>query len=107
MAGGVDQVQVVDLAILRLVLQRRRLRLDGDAALFFDLHRVQNLGLHLAFSKAATTLDESIGQGRFTVVNVRNDGKVSDVVHQGKTSSVNGSQWAQEKRAHRMLTRPD
>ena len=47
MAGCVDQIQVVDLAVLGLVLQRSGLCLDGDAALFLDVHRVQHLRFHL------------------------------------------------------------
>ena len=43
MAGRVDQVEVVDLSVARLVMQRSGLRLDGDAALFLDVHRVEHL----------------------------------------------------------------
>ena len=87
MAGGVNQVQVIDLTIFGLVLQRSSLRLDGDAPLFFDVHRVKHLGLHLALLQAAAALDQAVGQGGFAMVNVRDDGKVSDVVHQQKASS--------------------
>jgi hypothetical protein len=48
MARRVDQVEVVDLAIARLVLQRSGLRLDGYPTLFLDVHRVEHLGFHLA-----------------------------------------------------------
>ena len=86
MPGRVDEVQVVDLTIPGLVLQRRCLCLDGDAPLFLDVHRVKHLGFHIAFSKATTTLDESVCQCRLTVVDVRNDGEISDVIHQRKAS---------------------
>ena len=82
MAGGIDQVQVVDLAILRLVLQRGGLRLDGDAALLLDVHRVEHLGLHVALGQAAATLDQAVCQRRLAVVDVRDDGKITDVVHE-------------------------
>jgi hypothetical protein len=61
-ARRVDQVQVVDLPVARLVLQRRGLRLDGDAALFLDVHRVEHLGFHLAVGQAAAALDQAVGQ---------------------------------------------
>ena len=61
-SGGVDQVEVVDLTVFCRVLQRRRLRLDRDAALLLDVHRVQNLGLHIAIGKAAAALDQAVGQ---------------------------------------------
>jgi hypothetical protein len=37
--------------------------------------------------KAAATLDQAVGQRRLAVVDVRNDGKISDVIHQRKASS--------------------
>ena len=81
-AGGVDQVQVIDLAIFGVVLQGGRLRLDGDTALFLDVHRVEHTGLHLACGQAFAALDQLVRQGRFAVVNVRNDGEITDVFHQ-------------------------
>ena len=39
----VDQVEVVDLTITRLVLQCGGLRLDGYPTLFLEIHRVQYL----------------------------------------------------------------
>jgi hypothetical protein len=81
-AGGVNQIQVVDVAVFGLVLQRRRLRLDGDTTFFLDVHRVQDLRLHLAFSQTTAGLDQSVCQGRLAMVNMRNDGKISNVLHQ-------------------------
>ena len=51
-AGRVDQVEVVGLAVARLVAQRRGLRLDGDAALALEVHRVEHLRFHLALGEA-------------------------------------------------------
>ena len=87
MARCIDQIEVVDLTIARLVLQRSGLRLDGYPTLFFDIHRVQNLGLHLTVRKASAALDQAICKRRLAMVDVRNDGKISDVVHQRKASS--------------------
>jgi hypothetical protein len=77
----VDQVEVVDLAVLGGVLQRRRLRLDRDAALALDVHRVEHLRFHLAVGQSTAALDDAIGQGALAVVDVGNDGEVSDVIH--------------------------
>ncbi len=87
MAGRVDQIEVVDLAIAGLVLQRSGLRLDGYPTLFLDVHRVEHLRFHLAFFESAATLDQTIGQRRFAMINVRNDRKISDVLHQRKRLS--------------------
>ena len=61
-ARRVDQVEVVDLAVARGVLQRRRLRLDRDAALALEVHRVEHLLFHLAIGQAAAALNDPIGQ---------------------------------------------
>ena len=57
MAGRIDQVEVVHLAVFGLVVQGRRLRLDSYPPLFFNVHRVQNLGLHIARFQSAATLN--------------------------------------------------
>ena len=44
----VDEVQLVALAVARVVAQRHALRLDGDAALALEVHGVEHLRLHLA-----------------------------------------------------------
>ena len=81
MARRVDQVQVVDLAVARLVFERRGLRLDRDAALALDVHRVEHLRFHLAVAQAAAALDDAVGQRALAVVDVGNDREVADVVH--------------------------
>src|SRR3984885_10724437 len=83
MARGVDQVQLIGLAIGRLIVQRYALRLDGDAALALQVHRVEHLGLHLARLEAAALVDQPAGRRRFSVVNVRDDGEFAYAVHLG------------------------
>jgi hypothetical protein len=80
-AGRVDQVELVGLAVARLVLQRRGLRLDGDAALALDVHRVEHLRFHLAVGQAAAALDDAVGQRALAVVDVGDDGEIADVLH--------------------------
>ena len=87
MARGVYEVEVVGLSVERLVAQRSGLRLDSYPALFLEIHRVKNLGFHLALLQAATALNQAVSQGRFAVINVRNDRKISDVIHQTSGSS--------------------
>ncbi len=58
-ARGVDDVEVVDLAVARaLYAERGRLRLDGDATLALEVHRVENLRFHFAVGQAAAQLDD-------------------------------------------------
>src|SRR5690606_8360372 len=79
--GGVDEVQVVGLAVARGIGHRHRLRLDRDATLALDRVVVQHLRFHLTGSQAAAQLDDAVGKGRFAVVDVGDDGKVADIPH--------------------------
>jgi hypothetical protein len=54
------------------------LRLDGDAALALDIHRVEHLLLHLAQRQAAGDLDQAVGQRRFAMVDMGDDGEIAD-----------------------------
>ena len=78
----VDHVQLIALAVTRAVVERDALRLDRDPAFALQLHRVEHLRLHFAVGEAAAQLDEPVSEGRFAVVNVRDDGKVTYVPHE-------------------------
>ena len=77
--GRVDQVQLVGLAVARRVEHAHRLRLDRDAALALQVHRVQQLRAHLARGDRVRQLEDAIGQRRLAVVDVRDDREVADV----------------------------
>src|SRR5690606_441963 len=81
-AGGVDQVELVSLTVARLVVERHALRLDRDAAFALEIHGVEHLRLHLAILQAAAELDEAVGERGLAVVDVGDDGKVADQLHQ-------------------------
>ena len=66
---------------MRFEAERDALRFDGDAALALQIHRVEHLRLHFPRIETAAFLDESIGQRRFAVINMSNDGKVADILH--------------------------
>jgi hypothetical protein len=38
--------------------------------------------------QTTATLNQSIRKRRFTMIDVRNDGEISDVIHQGPATSV-------------------
>jgi len=73
MARRVDQIQRVSLPITRFVGQCSGLRLNGDAALPLQSHRVQDLGLHLAIGEPATQLNDAISERAFAMVDVGNN----------------------------------
>ena len=79
MARRVDQVEDVRLAVVGRVVQADRVRLDRDAALALEVHRVEDLRLHLARLQRAGDLEEAVGQRRLAVVDVRDDREVADV----------------------------
>ncbi len=82
-ARRVHQVEDVALAVLRLVIEADGLRLDGDAALALDVHRIEHLLLHLARLQPARGLDQAVGQRRFAMVDMGDDGEVADVGNRG------------------------
>jgi hypothetical protein len=46
-----------------------------------EIHRVEHLRFHFAVAKSAAQLNDAVGEGRFTVVDMGDDGKVADMVH--------------------------
>ena len=78
MARGVDQVQGIGLPVGSPVIQAHRPGLDGDAPLLFQVHVVQNLVLHDALLHRAALFDQPVGKGGLAVVNVGDNGKISD-----------------------------
>ena len=80
MARRVDQVEDVLLAGLGRVVQADRVRLDRDAALALEIHRVEDLRFHLARLQRAGQLEKAVGERRLAVVDVRDDREVADVL---------------------------
>src|SRR5665213_883263 len=85
MSRGVDEVELVALPVLGVIQERDALGLDGDAALAFQIHRVQHLFLHLPGVQASAELDQPVRQRGFAVIDVRNDGEVTYKPHEKGT----------------------
>ncbi len=79
MPRRVHQIEGVGLAVLRPVFEPDGLGLDGDAPLALDIHGIEHLLLHLARRQPAAILDQPVGQGRFPVVDMGDDGKIADM----------------------------
>ncbi len=79
MAWGVDEVEHV-WAILELVRHGDDGGFDGDASLSFEVHGIKELILRLAGGDGAGQLHETVGQGALAVIDMGDDGEVSDVV---------------------------
>src|SRR5687768_11662859 len=72
-AGSVDQVQDIRLTVVRSVVQAYRVGFDRDPALALEVHRVEDLRLHLAGLQRTGEFQEAIRQRRLAVVDVRDD----------------------------------
>jgi len=79
MAGGVDQIEDVGLPVLGLVLHAHGLGLDGDAALPFQLHGVQNLLRHLPLFKHARHFQQAVRQRALAVVDMGNNTEIANM----------------------------
>ena len=80
-AGRVDQVQLVGLAVVGVVADAHRLRLDRDAALALQVHRSRAAApASRASSTVLRQLEDAVGQRRLAVVDVGDDREVADVV---------------------------
>ena len=78
MPGSVDQVELVNLAILRGIHHAHRMRLNGDAALALEVHRIQHLRLHLARRQRAGELEQTVGKRALPMINMGDNREVSD-----------------------------
>ena len=52
-AGRIDQVELIELPVLRAIIQAHGVGFDGDAALALQIHGVQHLRHHFALRKRA------------------------------------------------------
>ena len=104
-AGGVDEVEGVGLAVQRRVLHAHGLGLDGDAALALQLHGVENLLDHLALFKNTRHLQQAVGQRALAVVDVGDDAEVADMAQpvcvQKNPSKTSGIQHSLSYRIRR------
>ena len=55
--------------------------LDGDTALFLEVHIIEHLVLHLLHVHRLRYLQHAVSEGRFAVVDVSNDAKIAYILH--------------------------
>jgi hypothetical protein len=77
-AGRVDEVELVGLAVLGEVVHADGLRLDRDPPLALELHGVEQLRAHQPRVDRLGQLEDAIGQRRLAVVDVGDDAEVAD-----------------------------
>src|SRR5260370_26651696 len=75
MTGRIDQVQLVFLTIVRGVLHTHGMSLDGDATLPLQVHRIQDLLVHLPLGKRSGQLQQTVRERALPMINMGDDGK--------------------------------
>ncbi len=60
------------------IVEPHRVGLDGDASLPFDIHGVEQLLSHVTLLNGPGRFEETIGQGRLPMVDVRDYREVAD-----------------------------
>jgi len=76
--GSINKIQNVGFAVGRLIVEADRARLDGDAALALQIHRVEELFLELALGERAGAFEQAIGERRLAVIDMRNNREITN-----------------------------
>ena len=77
---SVDEVEFVGVTSL-LIRHAHRLHLNGNPSLPLQLHTIKYLLFHFARFDRFGGLEHAVSQGRLTVVDVRDNRKITNVVH--------------------------
>src|SRR6185312_14420558 len=64
--------------VLRRVVEAHGLRLDGDAALALDVHRIEHLVVELALRHRPAAQQQPVGQRALAVVDMGDDREIAD-----------------------------
>ena len=76
----VDEVEAVDQAVARLVLEADGPRLDRDPLLALEVHRIEDLAHHLAAFDRVGLLQQPVGERGLAVIDVGDDREVAQAV---------------------------
>ena len=76
--GGIDKVKHILFAIASFVNTTHCLRFDSNATFTLQIHGVKNLLFHLTLGKSTGMFNQSVCQGRFAMVDMGNNGKITD-----------------------------
>ena len=68
------------MTILCIVHQGNTLGLDGNTPLPLNVHRIKNLRFHFTVCQAAAQMDKPICKRRLAMINVGNDGEITNVL---------------------------
>ena len=63
MSGRVNQIEFIDFAVVCVITHADWMRLDGDAALLFKIHGVENLVMERTLFDGFRMEEKAVGQG--------------------------------------------
>ena len=89
-SGRVDEVQLIFLSVGSHIGDAHGLRLDGDAALAFQIHLVQVLLAGLALADDLGQLKDAVGKGGLAVVDMGDDAEIANMIQTGHGISCIG-----------------
>src|SRR5258705_1131184 len=75
---SVDEIELVVLAVFGRVGHANGVQLDSDPTLTLEVQGVEHLSLHFPLLQHARSLYQPVGEGRFAVVDVRDDAEVAN-----------------------------
>ena len=79
MAGRVDEVEFVFVAVVRLVKHAHRSQFNGNSPLPLQIHRVEELILHVARGNLPRKLHDPVCNGALAVVDMRYNAEIADI----------------------------
>lgn len=80
MARSINQIQGIKLTF-KLIFHLNRMAFDGNASFAFQVHTIKNLIFLITFIEGMGLLQQLVGQGTFTMVNMGDDTKIPDILH--------------------------
>src|SRR5438477_1884679 len=86
-AGSINQVEYVLLAVARFVVKPDCVRFDGDATLAFEVHCIEDLFRHLAVRERSGDFEQTVRKRALAMIDVSDDREISYV------QSVNHRNW--------------
>jgi hypothetical protein len=101
MAGSIDQVQDILLAVLMFIIDLYRMALDGNALLSFKVHIIKYLVHHITVADGAGALQKTVSQGGFAMVNMCDNAKITDVLHVRLYLIFRGGEGNEKRRERR------
>src|SRR5438128_4382044 len=77
MAGRIDEIENVILAVFRVVIQPHGFGLDRDTALALEVHRVEDLCGHFTLCERAREFEQAVRKRGFAMIDMSDDRKIS------------------------------